>query len=488
MAAAAVTLVDGAWLLRYGVSAESEERTAMIRLGRVAPVAGAPGGGQEMTLIAVPAAQGEDRAFETRMVDASGAVRGMGTVCSRFELLPTGAGGMKPGVAPKAEKRYFVWASPKPALGQPGEACAVTPHPDDVQAAMQRPEVAPPGPAWTSRPPSPPGAAAPTEGAAVGEDAAGVDVDGPEEPEGPDDPLVLLATKLSDLATKVTDLSAKVAGPAGQQPGPAGQQPGQAADQADGAGPPKPAGDLGEALWAAAYAGPADAPPNGQPADVYKLLGGLGRGPGASGAVSPTGYPNAQVPVASGAGGLSHYGFRTGSAIRPGHRRVAAEVLDRIGSKADTVRAYVAQEYSHVSAARYGEMEVLAAMLDTAVERAARTGVPRAALLADDALEIAASRLLALDLMERDGNVSGALSLQAVATDNYLSSTASREAASKVAQQEQKLRSALNSLGDKSSGRGKGRGGKGVVCFLCEENHAVQDCPKLAVAKAAVKK
>ena len=66
------------------------------------------------------------------------------------------------------------------------------------------------------------------------------------------------------------------------------------------------------------------------------------------------------------------------------------------------MRAYVGQEYGHVGPARFGEMEVLAAMMDTAIERAARAGIPRSALLADDALEIAASRLLALDLMERD--------------------------------------------------------------------------------------
>lgn len=495
--AGAVSLVDDTWLIRYGISAESEERTAMVRLGRVAPVAGAASGGQEMTLVAVPAAQGDERAFETRMVDAAGAVRGQGTVCCRFELLPTGPGGMKPAVAPKAGKRYYV--CPKPSLGQLGEGCSVTPHPDDVRRAMQRSELAPPGPQWAT-----PGivaeAAAPAEGAAATpadaeggvaqEPAAGAPegdgADGDEAEEA--DALTLLTAKVASMAEQLGALAAKNAELSARgQPSAAGPE--------EAAGPEKPVGELGEALWAAAY-GDGETPGGKgaaqDPAGVYKMFGGLGghatSGAGAAAPTVPGGYPS--VPVPGGAGSLSHYGLRTGSAIRPGHRRVAGEVLDRIGSRAETVRAYVSQEYSHVSPARYGEMEVIAAMMDTAIERAARAGVPRSALLADDALEIAASRLLALDLMERDGNVSGALALQAVATDNYLASSTSREAASKVAKDEQKLQSALNSRSDKPSRGGKGRGnaGKGVVCFLCEENHAIQDCPKLAAAKAAAKK
>ena len=51
-AAAPAALAEAVWRVRYGVSAETEERTAMIVLGRLADAAGAG----QTSLIAVPAA------------------------------------------------------------------------------------------------------------------------------------------------------------------------------------------------------------------------------------------------------------------------------------------------------------------------------------------------------------------------------------------------------------------------------------------------
>ena len=206
--------------------------------------------------------------------------------------------------------------------------------------------------------------------------------------------------------------------------------------------------------------------------------------------------------VPRGVDGLTLYGWRTGSAIRPGHRRVAAEVLAAVGARAASARHYIAIEHlTGSSSARYAEMDVLAAQVDTMVEAHARAGHSRSVLEADDALEIACSRLASLDLIERDGNVRGALAIQATATEGYLYSASSREAASKHAKDEAKLRSALGERSFPSGGRGpkgKGKGdrgpdrergsnGRGPQCYLCGGTHMIQDCPNLAAAQAAVR-
>ena len=153
------------------------------------------------------------------------------------------------------------------------------------------------------------------------------------------------------------------------------------------------------------------------------------------------------------------------------------------------------------SSARYAEMDVLAAQVDTMVEAHARAGHSRSVLEADDALEIACSRLASLDLIERDGNVRGALAIQATATEGYLYSASSREAASKHAKDEAKLRSALGERSFPSGGRGakgkakgdrgpdreRGANGRGPQCYLCGNSHMIQDCPNLAAAQAAVR-
>jgi len=193
---------------------------------------------------------------------------------------------------------------------------------------------------------------------------------------------------------------------------------------------------------------------------------------------------------------LEAYGYRTGSALKPGHRRVAAEVLRAIGSRADSARAYLAVEHARqLGTARYAEMDVLAAQVDTLLEAHRRAGATQAAVDGDDCLEIACSRLGALDLIERDGNVSGALALQGVATEGYLFSVSSRDVAAKHAKEEAKLRDALGERGS-AGGRGKGgdKGGElvsqgrpGVTCYLCSGPHAVTHCPNLAAARAAVR-
>lgn len=227
------------------------------------------------------------------------------------------------------------------------------------------------------------------------------------------------------------------------------------------------------------------------------------QGAGADGAPAPGHARNA----------LEAYGYRTGSALKPGHRRVAPEVLRAIGARADSARAYLAVEHSRqLGTARYAEMDVLAAQVDTLLEGHRRAGATQAAVDADDCLEIACSRLGALDLIERDGNVTGALALQGVATEGYLFSVSSRDVASKHAKDEAKLHDALGARGNaagrgNAGGRGKGderprTGGKGddkggggvsaarpgVTCFLCSGPHAITNCPNLAAAQAAIKR
>jgi len=281
-------------------------------------------------------------------------------------------------------------------------------------------------------------------------------------------------------------LAGSLAQLAAQAPAGVAADPAVTAAIAAAAGAAGPGADLMRAVGFGGLpvAGAAAARPG---APARGALGGVGAG-------AVTAAP-AALRLGAPVDGLAHFGYRTGSAIQPGHRRVAAEVLKRVGTSAASVRGFVHSEHRNATAARLGEMDTLAAQVDTMLAAAARAGLSMEHVLADDVLEIALSRLAALDLIERDGNPAGALALQAVSADPYLFSAASREAASKVSRDAHKLKEALGrknaAAGHGSDGhadKGRGKGGRGTACYLCEGPHTVQDCPGLAAARAAVPK
>ena len=188
--------------------------------------------------------------------------------------------------------------------------------------------------------------------------------------------------------------------------------------------------------------------------------------------------------------GLAGYGLRSGSRIRPGHVRQAREVLELIGSVAESATAYVQlvhQDVRFESAQRYAEMQVAAAAIDSHVAFGLANGLSLEQLLAMDSLEIECSRLGALNYFTWSGDLHGMIEGSAVSTDGYLFSATTRARLNKSTRESYKLDEAMR---DGPAGRGRGRGRNrrdpvdtGRGCPACGGRHQVKDCPVVLEAK-----
>ena len=204
--------------------------------------------------------------------------------------------------------------------------------------------------------------------------------------------------------------------------------------------------------------------------------------PNAGGMAGMQWHPGAGVPgPMPGALGLAAYGLRTGSHIRPGHKRVAREVLELVGHTAESVSSYVRVVHKSVqeeAPGRWAEMTTLAAALDSEIAYGLSAGLSLEQLLAVDSLEILCSRLAALVYFERTGDVHGMSEAAAINADGHLFSSETRARISKNTREYYKHADAVEAGRGKSKGRGKGRDyDSGRQCPACGGRHQVRDCP-----------
>ena len=229
--------------------------------------------------------------------------------------------------------------------------------------------------------------------------------------------------------------------------------------------------------------------------DEMSIGAGVGELPPVHDGSKQPGHPNASFVDP-----MARFGFVAVGPVHEDHQRLAESVLKTCGRLRLSLEAYVAREAKDMlPQTEFVEMMRLAKIGDAVVERYARDGLSKDALLKDDILEISCSAISTKILGIMTKNATGAAAMDVMAGDlGGLLGERELERAAKLAKEQYKLQQYTRSSstppwfegsgrgrgrgrGDGGAPKGKGKGGKSgwLDCDVCHGPHVARYCPQV---------